>query len=262
MEAKWVTKWKKTTKKHTQKSFPKIIEKNIQNGVQNPSKSVPGGVLGGSWGHLGSKLWFGVILAPTLGGLGPILAPSCGFWAPSWFPNGGQNPWKLFPRAIQKVIIFWSFFGSTFGAIWCQLGSQPPPKTFPKWSQVGSKIGTSWGVDLRDVFWWMLDRFLLIFDLNMPRAKWLKSIKNVEPSPNLVFFDTLVVVLLGWLFDSFLIDFWWIWMLKIYQKSIQKVIKNKMRFWMHLGWLLERFWLDFGSKLGGKTKPNWHPNPT
>ena len=48
---------------------------------------------------------------------------------------------------------------------------------------------------------------------------------------------------------------------QIDQKSIQKVIKIKMRFWMDLGWLLERFGVDFGSKLGGKLGPGWHPNP-
>ena len=47
---------------------------------------------------------------------------------------------------------------------------------------------------------------------------------------------------------------------KIGQESIEKVIKNKMRFWMHLGWLLERLLVDFGSKLGVKLEPSWHPN--
>ena len=34
-----------------------------------------------------------------------------------------------------------------------------------------------------------------------------------------------------------------------------------MRFWMDLAWLLERFEVDFGSKLGGKLGPSWHQNP-
>ena len=50
-------------------------------------------------------------------------------------------------------------------------------------------------------------------------------------------------------------------MSKIHQKSIHKVIKNKMRFWMHLGWLLGQFGVDFCSKLGGKLRPNWYQNP-
>ena len=47
---------------------------------------------------------------------------------------------------------------------------------------------------------------------------------------------------------------------KIHQKSIQKVIKNKMQFWMQLGRLLGRFLVDFGSNLGGKLEPSWHQN--
>ena len=49
-------------------------------------------------------------------------------------------------------------------------------------------------------------------------------------------------------------------LLKINQKSMQNVIKNKVRFWMGPGRLLERFWVDFGSKLGGKLGPSWHEN--
>ena len=29
---------------------------------------------------------------------------------------------------------------------------------------------------------------------------------------------------------------------------------------MHLGWLLERFWVDFGAKLGVELEPSWHQN--
>ena len=45
---------------------------------------------------------------------------------------------------------------------------------------------------------------------------------------------------------------------KIHQKSVQEGIKNKMRFWMDFGWLLERCWVDFGSKLEAKLEPSWH----
>ena len=47
---------------------------------------------------------------------------------------------------------------------------------------------------------------------------------------------------------------------KIVQKSLQHIAKNKMRFWMDLGGLSERFGEDFGSKLGGKLGPSWHQN--
>ncbi len=46
----------------------------------------------------------------------------------------------------------------------------------------------SWGVDLTLVLEGILAPFLLIFDLNMPRPEYLKSIKNVELSPNLLVF--------------------------------------------------------------------------
>ena len=31
-----------------------------------------------------------------------------------------------------------------------------------------------------------------------------------------------------------------------------------MRFWMDFGWLLERCWVDFGSKLEAKLEQSWH----
>ena len=65
------------------------------------------------------------------------------------------------------------------------------PKIVPKWSQIGSKINASWGVDLIGVLEEILAPFLLIFDINMPRLDYLKSIKNVELSPNLVVFRYL-----------------------------------------------------------------------
>ena len=53
----------------------------------------------------------------------------------------------------------------------------------------------------------------------------------------------LVVVLLGWFVDWFLIDFWWS---KIYQKSIDPNGDPKQDaswdgFWMALGWIFNRF---------------------
>ena len=43
---------------------------------------------------------------------------------------------------------------------------------------------------------------------------------------------------------------------KIHQKSIQGGMKNKMRFWIDFGWLLDRFLIDVGPKLGGKLEPS------
>ena len=72
--------------------------------------------------------------------------------------------------------------------LWERFGANLAPKTLPKWSQIGSKIDASWGVDLTLVLEGILAPFFLIFDLNMPRLEYLKSIKNVELSPNLVVF--------------------------------------------------------------------------
>ena len=56
------------------------------------------------------------------------------------------------------------------------------------WWILGPSWGASWGVDLTLVLEGILAPFLLIFDLNMPRLEYLKSIKNVEVSPNLLVF--------------------------------------------------------------------------
>ena len=74
-------------------------------------------------------------------------------------------------------------------------------------------------------------------------------------------FGCCVVGMICWLiFDGFLIDFGVENLPKIYPKSIPKAIENKMRFGMDFGGLLERFWSDFGPKLGGKLGPSWHQN--
>ena len=107
-------------------------------------------VLGGSWG---SKNQGKSILGGVLGGLGGILAPKSQKmraridlkheFGP---PNGGQNPLKLLPRAIQKVIIFLIDLKIDFWSDLVQLGPILGPKALPKWSQVGSKIDASWAV--------------------------------------------------------------------------------------------------------------------
>ena len=66
--------------------------------------------------------------------------------------DGSQNRSKIDLEAIQMVIFFWSFWGSTIGAIWCQLDSNLAPKTLPKWSQVGTK-SMQVGVLIWQWFW-------------------------------------------------------------------------------------------------------------
>ena len=41
---------------------------------------------------------------------------------------------------------------------------------------------------------------------------------------------------------------------------MKKVIDDKMDVGLGFGWLLDRFLVDFGTKLGGKLEPSWHQN--
>ena len=59
-------------------------------------------------------------------------------------------------------------------------------------------------------------------------------------------FDFLVVVLLGWFLDRFLIDFGWILGSKIDQKSIKNLSKRWSKTRCKLGWILVGSWSDFG----------------
>ena len=135
-----------------------------QNGGQNPLGSVPRGLLESSWGILGPR-W------PQEASRAKMHKKPKHFHP----PLGGQVGAKIHQKSILGRSTRWSFFvslfGSTFEAIWCQLGSKMAPQTLPKWSQVGTKIAASWGVDLTVVLEGILAPFLLNFYFNMPRAK-------------------------------------------------------------------------------------------
>ena len=47
---------------------------------------------------------------------------------------------------------------------------------------------------------------------------------------------------------------------KINQTSMKKCIDDKMDVGMDVGRLLDRFFIDFGTVLGGKLPPSWHQN--
>ena len=119
--------------------------------------------LGGSWGHLGPKMGSRATKTSKNDFFGPLL--------------GAKLKPKIDQNQSQERSKMWSFFGSiwrrTFGATWCQLGPPWHPKPSQKWSQVGSKIDSSWSVDLRPVFWRLLDRFFHIFwpNITWPRAR-------------------------------------------------------------------------------------------
>ena len=62
-------------------------------------------------------------------------------------------------------------------------------------------------------------------------------------------------MILGLIFDRFLVDFGIENRWKIDEKSIKKQIKNKMRFGIDFWWLLDGFWGGFGGQVGAKLGP-------
>ena len=123
-------------------------QKNIQNGCQNPSKSVPGGVLGGSWGHLVSKLevlglsWRKIggswaDLGSKMGVLGSILAPK---WEPKSMKIGPKSDPKsdhFFDIVLDRLL---ERFGANLAPTWLPKPSQNGAKLVPKSMQVGVSI--------------------------------------------------------------------------------------------------------------------------
>ena len=75
---------------------------------------------------------------------------------------------KIVPKSDPKGDHFFDIF---VHRLWERFGANLAPKTLPKWSQIGSKIDASWGVDLTLVLEGILAPFLLIFDLNMLRLE-------------------------------------------------------------------------------------------
>ena len=102
--------------------------------VQNRSQEASWRGLGGSWGHLGSKM------APR-----SKKPPKINFWAPLLGGMLGPKISKIVPKSdpegddffIVLGIDFWSHFVPT----WLQLGSQNPPKMEPSWFQNRCKFG-------------------------------------------------------------------------------------------------------------------------
>ena len=76
----------------------------------------------------------------------------------------------------------------------------------------------------------------------------------------LIFCCWALGMILGLIFDGFLVDFGVENRSKINQKSIQKPIETKMQVGMDFGSLLDRFLIDFGPKLEAKLGPSWHQN--
>ena len=91
-----------------------------------------------------------------------------------------QNPFKINPESLQqKGYFFWLVFGSCFGAIWCQMGSNLDAKASSKPTQVDSDIDQKWHQNSND----FSDRCLIArgtpfcqfrFEIGRPRGwnKW------------------------------------------------------------------------------------------
>ena len=101
---------------------------------------------------------------------------------------------KIVPKSDPKGDHFFDIF---LDRLLKRFGANLAPKTFPKWSQIGSKINASWGVDLTLVLERILAPFLLILTSTFQGevAKIYKKRRNYHQI--YLFFDTEVVVLLG-----------------------------------------------------------------
>ena len=141
----------------------KIHQVGDQNRPRWGSKSFQIGARGASWRGLGA----------ILAHLGPKRppraqnAPQCkDRLRPFGRHFGSQNRSKIDLEAIQKVIIFLIVL-----KIDCWSDLVPSWLHLAKWCQVGSKIDSSWGVDLRAVLEGILAPFLSIFHYNMTWPK-------------------------------------------------------------------------------------------
>ena len=132
-----------------------LLQNGSVRGVLGPLKSRKidlGRGLGGSWGDLRSQ-------EPKNECEG---RSQTRIWLPKWRPKSIKIASKSDPKGDH-------FFDIFVHRLWERFGANLAPKTLPKWSQIGTKIDASWGVDLALVLEGILAPFLLIFDLNMLR---------------------------------------------------------------------------------------------
>ena len=138
-------------KSYTRKRDAKMMKNeriSSQNGGQNPSKSVSGGVLGGSWGHLGSKLRFGAYLGANFGGSWADLGSKMGVLGSILAPKWGPKSMKILPKSDPKGDHFFNHFldrllkrfGANLAPTWLPKPAQNGAKLVPKSMQVGVLI--------------------------------------------------------------------------------------------------------------------------
>ena len=89
---------------------------------------------------------------------------------------------------------------------------------------------------------------------------WHGRISKKPYKKQLFFFNTfaiLAVGLLGWLFEWFLIDFWWFWKSKIDEKSMKNRSRRRSKTRCKLGWGLDGSWIDFWWILAPSWGASW-----
>ena len=218
--------------------------------VKNGSHEASWRGLGRSWSHLGSKM------APRA-----KKASKSDFWGTLL---GAKLEAKIVKNRSQEPSTRWWFFDHSLDRLLERFCANLAPTCFPKPSQNGGKLvpkSMQVGLLIWELFWkGSRHHFCWIFASTWHGRCSKNHLKHIV-FYDFCYFGCWAVGLTYWLI------FYWFWLdlgienqSEIFQKSIQKVIKNNMRFWMDLGGLWERFWMDFFPKFGGKLGPSWHQN--
>ena len=141
-------------------------------------------------------------------------------------------------------------FASIFGAIWCQLGSQNPPKMESNWYQnrckLGCWFGTCFGRDLGSIF--------VDFWSQHAQAGIAKIYKKRRTITKFIGFSILWL-LCYWV--EFVIDFWLIFCGFGNQKYIKNPSKKSLRIWCDFGCVLDGSWGQLSSKIAPSWGASW-----
>ena len=120
----------------------------------------------------------------------------------------------------------------------------------PSWLQNCFKLGC-W---FEGCFW---KDVRTIFINVLPQHDMAEVAKTLKNQLFFNVFQFLVVVLLGWFVDWFLIDFCLILGSKINWKSIKNHSKKESKIRCKLGWILDGSWTDLGAILGPSWGASW-----
>ena len=216
----------------------KIDEKSMKNRSKNRSKirCDLGSIFDGSW------VGFGVDLGSKLG------------------PKIDQNRSQ---ERSEMWSIFWWIWRSIFEAIWSHLGPQTPPKMKPSWLQNRCKLGCWFESCFVMDFGWIFIDFL-------PQHGMAEIAKIVDSF--MFFIDFWYFgywafgLILGLIFDRFLVDFGVENQWKINATSIKKQLWNQCfnltRLGLHFGHFWEAMLAAFGTILEAMLAFGCHLLPT